>query len=159
MHPLPGAGLIDDSGSATSRLPVAIRRGLHLSPTFISPGRLGCQPEYHRYHVALVSVVVLCQLEYSPRPPRVRPRGQERERKKWSIWYYVVQFSSVHFRSLTWQPRLHCGLTGDSAGRISPGLRQGAPAARAPLADARQQKKKRAQKKVNLGCWSPSREN
>ena len=32
----------------------------------------------------------------TPRPPRVRPRGQERERKKWSIWYYVVQFSSVH---------------------------------------------------------------
>ena len=31
----------------------------------------------------------------TPRPPRVRPRGQERERKKWSIWYYVVQFSSV----------------------------------------------------------------
>lgn len=30
----------------------------------------------------------------TPRPPRVRPRGQERERKKWSIWYYVVQFSS-----------------------------------------------------------------
>ena len=25
----------------------------------------------------------------------VRPRGQERERKKLSIWYYVVQFSSV----------------------------------------------------------------
>ena len=42
------------------------------------------------------------------------------------------------FRSLTWQPRLHCGLTGDSAGRISPGLRQGAPAARAPLADVKQ---------------------
>ena len=39
------------------------------------------------------------------------------------------------FRSLTWQPRLHCGLTGDSAGRISPGLRQGAPAARAPEND------------------------
>ena len=38
--------------------PVAIRRGRRLSPTFISPGRLGCQPEYHRYHVALVSVVV-----------------------------------------------------------------------------------------------------
>ena len=31
----------------------------------------------------------------TPRPPRVRPRGQERERKKWSIWYYVVQFSSA----------------------------------------------------------------
>ena len=31
----------------------------------------------------------------TPRPPRVRPRGQERERKKWSIWYYVVQFSSI----------------------------------------------------------------
>ena len=30
----------------------------------------------------------------TPRPPRVRPRGQDRERKKWSIWYYVVQFSS-----------------------------------------------------------------
>mgnify|MGYP001316067538 CR=1 FL=1 len=30
----------------------------------------------------------------TPRPPRVRPRGQERERKKRSIWYYVVQFSS-----------------------------------------------------------------
>ena len=29
----------------------------------------------------------------TPRPPRVRPRGQERERKKRSIWYYVVQFS------------------------------------------------------------------
>ena len=35
----------------------------------------------------------------TPRPPRVRPRGQERERKKWSIWYYVVQFSSVLFCS------------------------------------------------------------
>ena len=58
QHPLPGAGLIDDSGSATSNPPVAIRRGRRLSPTFISPGRLCCQPEYHRYHVALVSVVV-----------------------------------------------------------------------------------------------------
>ena len=57
QHPLPGAGLIDDSGSATSNPPVAIRRGRRLSPTFISPGRLCCQPEYHRYHVALVSVV------------------------------------------------------------------------------------------------------
>ena len=28
----------------------------------------------------------------TPRPPRVRPRGQERERKKRSIRYYVVQF-------------------------------------------------------------------
>ena len=57
------------------------------------------------------------------------------------------------FRSLTWKPRLNCGLTGDSAGRISPGLRQGAPAARAPLADVKQiwvatAKKKRAQKKA-----------
>ena len=39
QHPLPGAGLIDDSGSATSNPPVAIRRGRHLSPTFLSPGR------------------------------------------------------------------------------------------------------------------------
>ena len=59
------------------------------------------------------------------------------------------------FRSLTWQPRLHCGLTGDSAGRISPGLRQGAPAARAPLADVKQSlgrdsKKKNAHKKRSI---------
>ena len=32
----------------------------------------------------------------TPRPPRVRPRGQERERKKWSIWYCVVQFVPAH---------------------------------------------------------------
>ena len=52
------------------------------------------------------------------------------------------------FRSLTWQPRLHCGLTGDSAGRISPGLRQGAPAARAPLADVKQSLGRDSKKKT-----------
>ena len=87
QHPLPGAGLIDDSGSATSNPPVAIRRGRRLSPTFISPGRLCCQPEYHRYHVALVSVVVDlvflyrrdCPVELPGAPsPRVGPRHLRR---------------------------------------------------------------------------------
>ena len=44
----------------------------------------------------------------TPRPPRVRPRGQERERKKWSIWYYVVQFSSsIYVVWLAPQPPCH----------------------------------------------------
>ena len=87
QHPLPGAGLIDDSGSATSKPPVAIRRGRRLSPTSISPGRLCCPPEYHRYHAALVPVVVdrgslYCRanpVEHPGAPsPRVGPRHLRR---------------------------------------------------------------------------------
>ena len=65
----------------------------------------------------------------TPRPPRVRPRGQERERKKWSIWYYVVQFSSTSVRVKTWMypggARRMCGkmshgdlTTGGGEGRV-----------------------------------------
>ena len=66
----------------------------------------------------------------TPRPPRVRPRGQERERKKWSIWYYVVQFSSVLVECIT-PPESNFGnkkvvnFRGFGVPTASPGRRRG----------------------------------
>ena len=55
QHPSHRAGLIDDSGSAISNPPVAIRRGRRLSPrprSFLRAG-LCCQSEYRRCHVGV----------------------------------------------------------------------------------------------------------